>query len=193
MPSEISTAIFTIIANLVVSAVVGFVAASFRIGQYKNKVDVLENTVGHDEHSGLRRTVGEVKDKVIACHTILEERGPLTRKKSPVALTDRGISFLNDSGGKKFVDDNFQELLKSVEEENPKTAYDIQEKSKDVIKSFEEDPRLNPLKEFLFKDGSTLADLIEVMGVYLRDRVLKEKNINVEDIDKDSPTQTVQA
>lgn len=170
--------------NLVLSGLVGFGAASFKIGKYINKVETLENTVGKDEHCGLRKTVGEMRDKVITCETLLNNKGPLTQKKSPVSLTDRGTFFLNASGGKKFIDDHFEELLAKVEEKSPRTAYDVQELSKEVIASLKEDDRLIPLKEFLFKDGSTLSDLIEVMGVYLRDKVLTHKNLNVQDIDK---------
>ncbi len=175
------------IANLLVAGVVGFVGASFKIGEYRNKVDSLESTVGRDEHGGLRKTLGEVRDKVIACETNLTLRGPLTQKKSPISLTERGDKFLKDSGGEKFVDEHFTELLEKVESLSPQTSYDIQESSKQAIEGLKEDERINPIKEFLYKDGSTLEDLFTVMGVYLRDKILKHKNIDASDVDKYDP------
>lgn len=176
-------AFLTFFVNVVVSGVAGTVAASRFIGEYKNKVDNLETTLGKDEHGGLRKTVGDVRDRIIACEAVVNERGPLTKKKSPVSLTDRGISFLQHSGGEKFVDDNFNELLESVNKLNPSTAYDVQEDAKKVVEALKDDARLDPLKEFLFKDGSTLEELFTVMSIHLRDKILKHKNLNVSDID----------
>lgn len=176
------------VANAVISFIVGTIAASMKIGEYKNKVDNLESTIGKDEHGGLRKTVGDVRDKVIACETSLKEREPLTKRKSPVSLTDRGINFLKDSGGEKLVDDNFDELLKKVDGLDPKTAYDVQEDARKVIEGLRDDERINPLKEFLFKDGSTIEDLFTVMSISLRDKVLNKKNWNVADIEDSKPT-----
>lgn len=181
--------ILLIAANVVISGLVGWGAASRKIGEYKNRVDNLETTMGKDEHGGLRRTVGELSAKVIACETRLEERGPLTKRKSPISLTDRGEALLNNSGGNKFIDDNFDELLKSVEGLSPKTAYDVQEDAKVVIDSLKDDDRLNPVKDFLFKDGSTLEEVFTVMSIYLRDKILNHKNWKAADIDghEDAP------
>jgi hypothetical protein len=169
--------------NVVLSAVVGYGAASFRVGEYKNKVDALENTVGKDEHAGLRKTVGDVRDKVVSCETSLKEREPLIQSKSPISLSNRGADFLDKSEGRQFVDKYFDEFLKQVEALSPKNAYDVQESSKKVIEKLKNDDRLNDIKEFLFKDGSTLDDVFIVMSVYLRDKILKHKNWNVSDID----------
>lgn len=176
------------VVNALIAAAVGWGAASRKIGTYQNKVDNLEATIGKDEHGGLRKTVGDIHVKVIACETRLEERGPLLKRESPVSLTERGAAFLENSGGKLFVDDNFPELLAGVENLDPKTAYDVQEDAKKVIEGLSEDERLNSIKEFLFKDGSTLEDAFAVMAVYLRNKVLTHKDWNVEDIDHQAGT-----
>ena len=86
----------------------------------KNKVNNLEK-FSEKAEKGLQ----EVRDKVIACETSLKEREPLTKRKSPVSLTERGDKILLESGGKKFVDDNFNELKDKVEQQNPSTFYDV--------------------------------------------------------------------
>lgn len=173
---------------MIIAGLVGYGAASRKIGEYKGKVDALEITVGKDEHGGLRKTLGDVHAKVIACETRLEERGPLLQRQSPVSLTERGSKFLDDSGGKDFVDNNFGELLGVVDAMKPKTAYDVQEDSKQAIKGLREDERLNDIKEYLFKDGSTLEEAFAVMSIYLRNKILTHKNWNVEDIDHQEGT-----
>lgn len=172
------------IADLVIGFIAGLAGAFIFVGQYKNKVDNLESTVGKDEHNGLRKTVADVRDKVISCETSLRERGPLLQTQSPVSLTDRGLNFLKDSGSERVIDDNFEELLKQVEALNPKTPYDVQEDARKVIEKLRDDDRLNPIKNYLFKEGATMEDAIAVMGVYLRDKVLEHKKWNVQDVDK---------
>lgn len=178
------------ILNAIISGLVGWSAASRKIGEYKNKVDGLVTTLGIDEHAGLRKTVGEINTKVIACETRLQEREPLTRRRSPVSLTERGAKLLKDSGGEKFVDENFDELLAAVDTMNPKTAYDVQEDSKEAIKKLADDDRINDIKNFLFKDGSTLEDVFIVMSIYLRNKILTHKKWNVDDIDHQEGTAT---
>jgi hypothetical protein len=176
------------IANMVVAALVGWGAASKKIGEYQNKVDGLEVTMGKDEHGGLRKTVGDIHTKVIACETRLEERGPLLQRQSPVSLTERGSKFLEDSNGKQFVDENFSELLSIVDAMDPKTAYDVQEDAKEAINKLTDDDRINPIKEYLFKDGSTLQEAFAVMSIYLRNKILTHKEWNVADIDHQEGT-----
>lgn len=177
------TSIIVSIAGVVVSALISLIISSMKIGAYKNKVDTNCTDIGD-----IKREQKEVRDKVIACETSLKEREPLTRKKSPVTLTSRGERVLNDSGGKKFVDDNYPELKTKVESKSPSTSYDIQETSKQVIEELKEDTRINPIKEYLFKEGMDISEILNVLGIYLRDKFLKDKGVAVADIDQHDPT-----
>lgn len=166
------------IIQMFVSGLIGGLTAFFTIGQYKAKVDRALSDIDKLENGQK-----EIRDKVVACETSLKEREPLTKKKSPVSLTERGKKFLTDSKGGEFIDNNFDELFDKVESKSPQNAYDVQEFSRQVVESLEDDTRINAIKEFLFKDGSTLDDLFTVMSVYLRDKILIKKNWNVDDID----------
>lgn len=167
------------IANLILAGIVGALSAIFTIGKYKEKVDRTETDI-----KDIKSDTREIRDKVIACETSIKERGPLTRRKSPIDLTERGEKVLEESQGKKFIDDHYEELKRKVEENNPQTSYDFQEFSKKVVGELRDDERINPIKEYLFKEGMELDDIIEVLGIYLRNLILHEKNIAVEDIDK---------
>lgn len=181
-----STAMTLVVTGggVLLSGLISFLIASMRIGEYKGKVDRACTDI-----SELKSEQKEIRDKVIACETSLKEREPLTKKKSPVALTERGAKVLSESGGQKFIDDNFEELNKEVENLKPKTAYDVQEFSKQILTGWQMDERLNSIKDYLFKEGMEIADAIDVMGIELRDRILKSKGWSVDDVDKYMPTQ----
>lgn len=160
----------------------GFITSLIKVGKYTNKVDTLENDV-----RDLKREVREIRDKVIACETSLKEREPLTKRESPISLTDKGNKTLKDSGAEKFIDDNFDSLFKKIEGKHPKAAYDIQEISKNVLEDMQNDDLFNDLKEYAFKEGREIEDIILVAGIHLRDKVLMKKGLNIKDIDKDDP------
>ena len=157
---ETSTAVS--IAGIIISALIAFLVSSFRIGIYKNKVD---NACGDVEK--LEKELKEVRDMAVSCTTSLKEREPLVRKRSPIELSDRGKIVLAESGGKAFIDSNYAELKAKIEEKKPETAYDIQEAAKAVVEEIKEDKRLNPIKEYLFKEGMPIEEIIIVLGIYL--------------------------
>ena len=187
-----ATSLIPSIVTILVAVGSGWVGALLALGVYKNKIDNLETTLGKDEHSGLRKTVSDIRDKVVSCEATIKANGPLTERKSPVSLSDRGEELLNNSEAKQFVNNNLEELSKKVEELRPKTAYDVQENSWKVLQDMSDDDRFNTLKEYLFQEGLKLEDLVTVMGIYLRDNILKNKGWNTEDIDKHDPNYLVQ-
>jgi len=163
--------------SLAINTLVVLLVVSNRLGKYTNKVDT--NCADIIE---IKKNNTEVRDKVVACETTLFKK-VLVKGRSPINLTEQGETVLEESGGKAFVDDNYPELKKQVEDKDPKTSYDIQEYSKHIIESMKNDRRLDEFKEYLFKKGMDLEDTVEVLGLYLRNRILKEKNISIGDID----------
>ncbi len=172
------------VVQIIVAGGVGYASAVFKIGQYTQKVKTLE-----EDNKTTRTELKELLIKVTECSTSLKEREPLGKKRSPVALTERGNKVLTESGGQKFIEDNLNELKEKVELKNPKTSYDVQEYSKVVIEELTTDERINNMKEYLYKEGMELDDLIFVLGIYLRDKVLENKGWKVEDVDKYTPAE----
>ena len=178
----------SIIIPAAIALVGGYITYVVSLTVYKEKTNALEKNTEE-----IKRELKELRDKVIVCETCLKERDKLDMSrffqvKSPVSLTNEGVDLLNDSGGKVFITENFKELYQKVEESTPKTAYDVQELSKTVIKSYTEDDRFNEIKDYAFKEGMNLDTIIMVMGIELRDTVLKKKSWNVSDIDKHDPS-----
>lgn len=157
--------IITVGVSVVVSGITAFAIIALKMGRYAEKVDQLERC---DLNTRLSTLEGK----------------QLTKRNSPVDLTDYGTTVLNTSGGKAFVDSNYPELRDKVEENKPQTSYDIQEAARKIIGDLQEDTRLNTVKEFLFKEGMEWNDIAEVLGIYLRNLILDERHIDRTDIDK---------
>jgi hypothetical protein len=45
----------------------------------------------------------------------------------------------------------------------------------------------NIFKDYLFKEGLSIDDIVEVLSIYLRDKILELKHLQAEDVDKSSP------
>jgi len=170
MPPE--TNLFVQYANVIIPLAVSLITGIATFFVYREKVNHLEKEV-----EKLRTEMKEIRDKAIACETSLKEREPLTKRKSPVVLTDRGNKVLTDSKGNEFIDTNYTELKKAVEATNPQNSYDIQEASRKVVEGLKDDQRINQVKEYLFKEGMEFNEIVEVLGIYLRDKILKEIRI----------------
>ena len=166
----------------------GFFAAIFRIGRYTKTVDTLEKNV--------ERVEGEIKamsTKITQCETKIDERtqwlsSKLTRTKSPISLSEFGEGLLKRSGSDAFVLMNQEELVQQIRDRNPKSAYDIQEFSKTVVKSLADEERFIPFKDFAFKEGVDLDAIFIVMSLYLRDIALPLLDYKPEDVDQSTPT-----
>lgn len=177
------------IINVVLTIIVTVVTASFYMGKYQNKVDSLEKKV-----EGLEKKSEDHSTKITKCETIIDERTQnlaqtLTKRKSPLSLSPKGEQLLKESASDKFILENQAELVEKIRIRSPKTAYDVQEYTKEAIVSMKDDDRFNKLKEYAFKEGIDIDGIFIVMGIYLRDIALPLLGFSPEDIDKDAPPQ----
>lgn len=162
-----------VIISLVAGILGGAAVVAFRLGKYSEKVDQIEKC-------DFQRRVSTLEGKI-------ESSQPLKQRKSPVSLTERGEQVLYDSTGKFFVEENYPELKKNVEDKNPQNPYDIQEVSHKVAMGLKNDKRISSIKYYAFKEGLVLDDILDIMGIFLRDKILAERGIAVEVIDVHKP------
>lgn len=117
----------------------------------------------------------EIQGKFMqAGHTILF---PLTvAPGSPLHVTEYGNKLLKESGFYEVLDHYRDELVSLVKEHNPKTNYDIQQRSIEVIEEVLEsdDEMAVSLKEYAYNSGVNLDILSFPAGIALRDEVMKE-------------------
>lgn len=111
----------------------------------------------------------------------------IARPGSPIKLTPLGMEALNDSGILGLISPKKEVIIGKIKSQNPPTAYDVQEITKNIFNvedlglSKEEE---NKLKDYAFKKGMTLKDVLYAGAVYFRDIALEELGFKVEDLDR---------
>jgi phosphopantetheinyl transferase (holo-ACP synthase) len=116
----------------------------------------------------------------------------LLQAKSPITLSDKGKLVAEEIEAEKIFAAHSNELIKKVEEEMPANAlaYDIQEAAFKVAQS--ELPKLITKKEMAiikdsaFNRGDNILMMWPIFGVILRDKILKDKGIELSETDKQS-------
>lgn len=170
-----------IISSGAISTIVTFLVILLYVGKYREKVDRLDK-----ENDKLNQQFLNISSKLSKIEGILEISrmvSPYVQSKSPLGLTEKGKALLIDSKGKDYIDLRKNEFLKEIKSKNPKTAYDVQEMSKLVIKSRTKCDEFNSLKDFAFRKGLSIDVILDVLGIYLRDIVLKELGFKDSDIE----------
>lgn len=118
--------------------------------------------------------------------TILEGRAPdFFKYESPVSLTAEGEQLLNESGLKKYVDDNAENFFgQCAAEHDLSTAYDIQEAAFDFFDSLEFEHEFEiSLKKYAYEEGVELPVLRRIGAIYLRNLLLEKMGAAEKDLD----------
>ncbi len=105
---------------------------------------------------------------------------------SPIKLLEKGERILNESGLKKFIDDNKEKFLNDCKSScNINTAYDVQTISFDFFDKLKfENNFEKKLKEIAFKEGLSVDIIRRIGGIYFRDVCLENLSMKLDDIDK---------
>jgi hypothetical protein len=154
----------------IMGALSGWGAISYKMGKYIEKIEKLEKEVF---------LIGDIRERLAKVETGKADINTYIQSKSPLALTDKGKAVLLDSKGKDFIEDNKKVLLEKIHLHNPKTAYDVQTYSEEVIKEQSNLEGFNPIKNYAFKEGIELGIIIKIMGIFLRDLALPENGFNI--------------
>ncbi|MDD5476736.1 MAG: hypothetical protein PHG87_00780 [Candidatus Omnitrophica bacterium] len=110
---------------------------------------------------------------------------------SPISLTETGKDIVSKISANKILEKYLPQLVKEVELENPKNAYDIQMSSMKLAKekmiAFLNEEELNTIKQEAYSRGIIVQDVMSVFGVLLRNHILNLKSIPISDVDVHSP------
>ena len=115
----------------------------------------------------------------------------LTKKKSPITLTEIGKQIADSNNLNAMVDSNWSKIsiaLNGLKTNNP---YDIQEFCIETAfvesnKFFSNDD-ISRLKLISYKSGVSLFSITRLMGVLIRDRYFNENGIDVGEVDQYDP------
>jgi len=155
-----------------VSGLVTFLIILLYVGKYREKVD------RHDkDNERLNQQILDISKNLSKLEGLIENNknsNIYIARKSPLNLTDKGKALLIDSSGKDYIDLRINEFLKEIKKKSPKTAYDVQELSIQLVEKRTKSDEFNNIKEFSFRQGLSLDTLTQVLGIYLRDILLKK-------------------
>lgn len=157
----------------IMGALSGWGAISYKLGKYIEKIEKLEKEVS---------LMGDIREILAKVEAGKADVTSYIQSKSPLSLTDKGKAVLLDSKGKDFIEKNKPVLLKEIKSKNPKTAYDVQTYSEEVIKAKSNLEGFNQIKNYAFIEGIELGIVIKIMGIYLRDFALSDNGFDIKQL-----------
>lgn len=187
---QLDGAVFTLIAILLAVFVLlykaGGVVKSFKDFEGKNeKIDDKIDSI-KDSLSTIRATT----DLLYQAH--LKTVG----RASPMKLTPLGEEIGGLISVEAKVDSHWEDVKQALEERNPDNPYDIQVVALDIAKScfetiFTEEER-DQIKNIAYQKGLNLLEIYPIIGITIRNKVFKERSMQLEEIDKYDPVQSKQ-
>lgn len=184
MTSFQSQTIISIISLLIGGGIVVWILKFFfKLGTYSEKFDNLTETDKRMEKKidDTKDKVGEISGIIIEMQDGFRQLGyPMQRilkTTSPISLTDYGKKLLEESGFYPIFNQNRDKLIQIVKDKNPKTKYDAQEFSREMILSLKDDPMFAPLKQYAFKEGASFEQILRAGAIPLRDAVIERLDL----------------
>lgn len=101
-----------------------------------------------------------------------------TASASPITLTEEGKKAIAESGFMTFYETNKRTLIDRIQKKNPKTIADLEEACKNIMLSIEDTlPSFDLLKQFAYKKGEPISQILFAGAIALRDILQKELGI----------------
>lgn len=114
---------------------------------------------------------------------------------SPINLSEIGKKISSEINAEQIVINHWDEIKSKIDSMNVNNPYDVQTISLDLSKGYlqtilTEDEK-SKIKNIAFEKGMNLLQIYPILGVIIRDKILQEKNIKIEDIDKHDPNKKI--
>ncbi|MDR2802312.1 MAG: hypothetical protein LBB31_03750 [Prevotellaceae bacterium] len=158
---------------------------SIRHDNFKEEVDKTRTHI--DE---IRKDLAIVRGNIEAAIAI---KDTLTRRKSPVSLTDEGQKMVQDFNLYDVVAKNWDKIAEATKDISSKNPYDLQEYFINTSylepEKFFSTKDIDELKIISFNGGFTFMSIARVMGVLIRDEYFKRHSINIDEVDKYQPAE----
>ncbi|MFH1029647.1 MAG: hypothetical protein V1770_00120 [bacterium] len=164
--------------------------AAYQIGKMVNKFGGFEK-----ERQETRDNLTSIKDNMAKINATVEllykSHLSTVQTRSPLSLSDLGQKISNDLMLPVKVNDHWEEIKGEITKKNPSNPYDIQVIALDIAKhcfdNFFSIEEKNEIKLYAYNKGINLMEIYPIIGIISRDRILKEMNIPVEQVDDHSP------
>jgi len=162
----------------------------YKIGSWKERFLGYSNKM--DKVDAMHDKMIELTTKVDLIYQNTNPRS-LVASQSPLDLTDLGRKVADAIDATSLFESYRQGLLDSIEKRCPanSNAYDIQVAALDIAKrefpSLLSAGEINRIKEVAYAQGILIEDVWAIFGIFLRNTLLKERNIPVLEVDKHDP------
>ena len=151
-------------------AVIGLV---WTLGQWKGKVDA-ERTSFKDFMSEIRQNINAIRSDIKDDFHRLSMNTPIStaQSHSPIRLNDLGQKISEKLGAKSWAESEGEKLVGKV---SGKDAFEIRSFAFQYADNYESDERLlKEIRKIAFDHGITLIDVTRVLGLELRDVLMRE-------------------
>ena len=142
----------------------------------------------------IKKEIDEIKPDVKMIPIIKERVDVLwasryTQPGSPMVLTEAGKKILLDSKIENFTTEYYNEILIKVKERNLENPYQVQEALFEIMRNYKNnDDCIRKLENAAFVAGVDVDTVLLVGAVNVRNKIINDLNMKVEDIDKFDPS-----
>ena len=157
----------------------GFLYIIHKLGKYSQefthikanveKLDGLTKSINNDV-----TTLKTLDGRIIRLESNWDERMQkmMTQRKSPLSLTPYAEKVLKDIKFDIIFEKIKETLVSELEEYKLRTAYDVQEMAKLVVRKKRDDVLFDEIKQEVYKTGNNLDEVIAAIYIPLRDYYL---------------------
>ncbi|MEP7104145.1 MAG: hypothetical protein ABI721_05565 [Candidatus Dojkabacteria bacterium] len=189
---QLNSSVFALIAILLV-----IFWLIYRAGNITESFSAFKTNNNKNEEN-----INRIKDSLaeISATTKLLYEAHLSTVKSnsPMNLTTKGVDVAENINADSTVSEHWSEIKKEfLQAGDPNNPYDIQIISMNIAKNcydsiFTEEER-NKIKLYAFNKGMNLLEIYPVIGIIIRNKILGEKGIEINEIDKHDPKKSPKA
>ena len=186
---QLNSSVVVLLAILIIVAV-GLYRFGYYLGQWKERFSAHDRRLAKVDV--IHETVIKLDTKVQLIYDNTNPRATF-RTASPIALTDLGKEIASSIKAETLFQRYLPALVGKINAKCPaiSNAYDIQVAAMAISKKDLPDmataEEVNLVKTEAFNRGMPAEDIWAIFGVYLRDHILKERDIAVAEVDKHNP------
>ena len=139
------------------------------VGRYKQKVDDLveDKKESSKKIECLRTDTDTLKEFRVNAQKFIDKT--LYESKSPLELSPHGKKIVDESGFRKIFDGIKDDLVKQLEQKEPATKYDVQEKARALMDELGDYPAFKSIKTYAFNNGLDFLQILRAGSILLRD------------------------
>jgi len=162
---------------------VGNFCSNLLLGDTKEIIIRTDERVSNlnEKMGNLNKTLDNVKHNVQAVSNFLINNpemdfdGSLIKTYSPAQLTELGEKYLENIKFVEVFNSNKNDFFESIDVENPKTKYDVENASIKSVHILFHKEYFEPIKKFLYnKPTEKFQTIAHIAGIHIRDKYLEK-------------------